>query len=191
MTGRDFARGKATLLPCLAVLLLGWAAGCGGGESTAKESDPLAGYPNGPTRQFIVPGADNMVQEYGREATRAERLQASAVISAWLEARAAREWERECRYFHRAVAAHEIRSASFNVGHQVGTCGQAIHLLAEEGAPQRRKDNLRGPVTSLRIGEGRGFAQYHGTDGHDWVVAVRREAGKWKVAVLDPIGRFN
>src|SRR4051794_32222341 len=79
--------------------------GCGGGSATgdpgSTASDPLAGYPKGPTREFIVPGGDNAVPLYGREATPTERGQATRLIEKWMVARAARHFTIECRYFSR------------------------------------------------------------------------------------------
>jgi len=36
---------------------------------------------------------------------------------------------------------------------------------------------MTGPIDSLRIGEGRGHAQYHGRGGRDWIVPVISEDG--------------
>jgi hypothetical protein len=75
------------------VLVIAFASGCGGGASSTltEEKDDQRLYPwlKGPTREFLIRDGDNAVQTYGREATKAERDQASRLIAAWMRARAA------------------------------------------------------------------------------------------------------
>src|SRR3954454_17879542 len=99
--------GKIERSVVLLALLVGagaLAAGCGGGEATGQ-AEPVAKqerlYPwlKGPSREFLIRGGDNAVQTFGREATKAEREQASYIIHAWMRARAAQDWARDCSYF--------------------------------------------------------------------------------------------
>lgn len=184
---------KTGLQMALAALLVlaAVAAGCGGnstGEAVTGE-DPLAGYLEGPTRQFFVPGGDNTVQEYGREATAEERQQVTVMVRAWLGARADHEWAKACSYFHESIADYAIRAGSAVSQKQLESCARGAAALA---AGDPLVDNMKGAVASLRIAEGHGYAQYHGRGGHDWVVPVRRDKqGNWKVSSLDPKERLH
>ncbi|HET9154119.1 MAG TPA: hypothetical protein VFN85_08385 [Solirubrobacterales bacterium] len=170
------------------------ACGCGGGEATgeteaAAKQERLYPWLKGPSREFLIRGGDNAVQTYGREATKAEREQASQVIHAWMKARAAQNWKKDCSYFTRTYIRALVAEDASRVTHgRVKTCPQALAYFGHQ-ASGSYKNNLTGPIDSLRVGERHGYAQYHGNDGHDWVITVEREDGKWWVANASPIGR--
>jgi hypothetical protein len=188
-------RRRASILGLL--LLLVMVVGCGGGgeETTSadagdKDSRP---YPwlKGPTREFLVPvGGDNVVQTFGREATAAEREQASQVIHAWMKARAAKDWEKDCSYMSRiyrrilTVDAHGVTDG------KVKSCPEALAYFGP-AASGDFVNNLDGPIDSLRVQGKQGFAQYHGNDGRDWVVPMDKEDGKWLVRIAAPIDRMK
>jgi hypothetical protein len=168
--------------------------GCGSGESspvaeTTTKQERLYPWLKGPSREFLIRDGDNAVQTFGREATDAEREQASRVIHRWMEARAAQDWKRDCSYFSRRYVHELVATDATKVSRgRVKTCPQALAFFGPE-ASGNYKNNLAGPIDSLRVGEGHGYAQYHGNDGHDWVIAVDRERGKWWVSIASPIGR--
>ena len=167
--------------------------GCGsGGESgTADESTkPERIYPNvtGPTREFLVPEGDNAIQFFGREAPPAEREAASKMIHAWMHARAKADWAKDCSYFHRTYSEELTKDAHGVSDGKVKTCPQALDYFGPQASGNRRF-NMTGPIVSLRMREGRGYAQYHGDDGHDWIVPVMKEKGQWKVTIAAPIER--
>lgn len=177
----------------LAALLV---AGCGGSDSTTdsaskEETVDWSIYPPGPTRQFIIPGGDNAVQTFGREATAAERKQASETIAAWMRARAVQDWAKDCSYFGSGYTEN-ITTDAHGVTHgRVKSCPEALAYFKHEASGDY-VNNFKGTtVASLRIGEGHGYAQYHGNDGKDWIVPVERNEGEWKVSIATPIGRSN
>jgi hypothetical protein len=183
------------VLPLLVLAFgLGGVVGCGGGEGTGEleasaKQKPLYPWIKGPTRQFLIRNGDNAVPTFGREATKGEREQASRVIQAWMKARAAQNWKRDCSYFSRAYLRILVAEDARPLTHgKVKTCPQALAFFGHQ-ASGSYKNNLTGPIDSLRIGEGHGYAQYHGNDGHDWVIAVDREDGKWLIGNATPIGR--
>jgi len=175
-------------------------AGCGGDRdsgSSSESSNPLAGYPEGPIREFIIPGGDNAVPEYGREATPRERWQASRVIQKWMRARAARDFGEECRLFSRGyIRALVAEDAEIVSEGEVKTCPQALAYFGSEASGDF-KNTLAGPVDSLRVpgidpaqpASNQGFALYHGKDGTDYVIPVEREDGRWLVAKAAPLSR--
>lgn len=191
--------GEIRKFPLVIVLLaccVALTAGCGGDEATG-EPEPEAKrerlYPwlKGPTREFLIRGGDNVVQTYGREATKAERGQASKTIQAWMKARAAQDWATDCSYFSRAFIHGLVATDAVSVSEgKVKTCPQALAFFGHQ-ASGSYKNNLTGPIDSLRVNEDLGYAQYHGNDGHDWIITLERERGKWWVAVASPVGRSS
>jgi len=182
---------SAAALLLVAVVL----ASCGGDESTGAsggdEEERLYPWVKGPSREFLVPRGDNAVQTFGREATKAEREQASRVIAVYMRAREAEDFEKACSQYSRPYAAEMFRDANDVSGGKVKNCAQALAYFGPKALGQNYENNLTGPVDSLRIEEGRGYAQYHGNDGRDWVLSVEREDGKWWVALSAPADRMK
>lgn len=169
--------------------------GCGGGEATgdsqtSAQQERLYPWLKGPSREFLIRGGDNAVQTFGREASKAEREQASEVIQAWMKARAVQNWKKDCSYFARAYIHQLVAEDATKVTHgRVKTCPQALAYFGHLASGSNYKNNLSGPIDSLRVEEGHGYAQYHGNDGHDWIVGVVKENGKWLVSGAAPLGR--
>ena len=172
--------------------------GCGGSNSSAETaSAKKRPYPwvKGPSRQFLVPGGDNVVPTSGEEGTPRERAEATAVVAAWLRARAAEDGKRQCSYLSRAYIKNLIADAHSVTKGKVDSCAGALDYFKFENHGNF-KDTLGGQIDSLRVGGGIGstgkpgslaWAQYHGTDGNDWIVPLEREHGEWKVAKFLPL----
>jgi hypothetical protein len=180
------------------------AVGCGGGESSTVGETARKGreYPwlKGPSREFLVPGGDNVVQTFGNEATPGEREQASRVLALWMRARAAQDWKKDCSYFSRAYKHSLVAKDATRVTHgKVKTCPQALEYFGHL-ASGSYENNFTGDIDSLRVGEVEkvggnellpAYAQYHGTDGKDWVIPLQREDGVWKIAIATPLNRLR
>lgn len=183
-------------LLALAICLVTVAGACGGDEAVGESESvakPERLYPwlKGPTREFLIRNGDNAVQLFGHEATKAEREQASQIIKAWMEARAAQDWRKDCSYLSRQLIHSLITTDAMRVSDgRVKNCPQGLAYFGH-AASGSYENNLTGPIDSLRIDAGHGFAQYHGNDGHDWVISVHRENGKWWVGSATPIGRSS
>jgi hypothetical protein len=171
--------------------------GCGasGGDSTEGTSSREVFYPwlKGPTREFLEPGGDNVVQTFGKEGTTAEREQASEVIAAWMRARAAQDWKKDCSYFGQGYREEITKDAHGVTDGKVKNCAQALAYFGHEASGDY-VNNLDGPIDSLRVGVWKiqldqGWAQYHGNDGRDWIVSMNRDDGRWKVSIAAPIER--
>jgi hypothetical protein len=171
-------------------------AGCGssGGDSTEAASTSEE-YPwiKGPTREFLEPNGDNVVQTFGKEGSKAEREQASEVIAAWMRARAVQDWKKDCSYFGPLYTREITRDAHSVTKGKVKNCPQALAYFKHEASGDY-VNTLDGPIDSLRVGifKGQlkqGWAQYHGNDGRDWIVPVEKEGGRWMVSIASPIER--
>jgi hypothetical protein len=189
---RKLASSVALVLVALIV-----AAGCGssgsdptGSSGTKEETVDWSIYPSGPARQFIVPGKDNAVPTFGWEATPAERKEVTALVAAWMRARAAKDLGKDCSYLSRKYSAYITRDARGVSDGKVKTCPQALAFFGKEVSGNYGNTFGNGPVVSLRINRTHGYALYHGNNGNDYVVAVDKEGGKWKIAIGMPLGRF-
>lgn len=182
---------------CVLVLLIVVLGGCGGGSGSSTEAAETESRPypwvKGPTREFLHPGGDNVVQTFGEEGTTAEREQASRVIEAWMRARAVQDWKKDCSYFSRYYRKI-ITDDAHGVTHgKVKNCAQALAYFKHEASGDY-VNNLSGPIDSLRVGVFKGqrnqaYAQYHGNDGKDWIVPMNRDGRLWKVSIASPIER--
>jgi hypothetical protein len=179
-------------------------AGCGGGTSSTvgETTGPAREYAwlKGPSRQFLVPGGDNVVQTFGEEATKKERERASRTITVWMEARAAQNWKKDCSYLSAAYKHSLVATDAYRVTNgKVKTCPEALDYFGFKASGKAYRSNLDGPIDSLRVGKGDGvqgaaylgFAQYHGDDGRDWIVPLEREGGEWKIAKAAPLDRLH
>lgn len=168
---------------------------CGGGSDTGEaETSPERIYPwvEGPTRGFLVAGGDNAVQLFGHEATEGERTQASKLVGRWMRARAAKDHAEECVYLARAFASDLVGDAANVSEGKVKTCPQALaYFGTSAGGVNHFDDTTTGPIDSLRVEGGQAYAQYHGNDGHDYIVPMAREDGKWKVSTAAPFDRAD
>lgn len=177
------------------------AMGCGGDSSTGAGLEETAGeereYPwvTGAAREFLVPGGDNLVQTFGEEASAAEREEASRVIHAWMKARVAEDWVTDCRYLSRSYVKYLLWDVGGVTNGRIKTCPGALEYFGDS-ASGTSGNTLTGPIDSLRVKgpedvdtEWEAFAQWHGPKGKDWVLALEREGGTWRVDNASPIER--
>jgi hypothetical protein len=191
-------RGPVVTLALLALVVL--AIGCGedsGSESDETEAKTQRLYPrvHGPSREFLIPGGDNIVQFFGQEAPPAEREDASKVVHAWMQARVAKDWAEDCKFLTRAYAKNLAADAHAVSKGKVENCPQALAFFGPN-ASGSSGNTLTGPIDSLRMRdtiagstEKEAYAQYHGRKGIDWIVPMAREKGTWKVATASPLER--
>jgi hypothetical protein len=188
--------GKGTAIALLAAALLTLLSGCassgsGNGESTARGASggsQAQGKPAGGgtgSAGFMVPGGDNSVQEFGREASAGERAAASRVLQSYLRARAARDFGAQCAALAPSTVEPLRKLSGGSAAGGSGTCAAALQRLA--GSRPGPADTMTGPIGALRVQGARGFALYHGAEGIDYVVPMRREGVVWKVATLEPV----
>jgi hypothetical protein len=174
--------------------LIALAIGCGGdsstqaGEKAGGKADEWVPRVNGPSRGFLIRGGDNAIEYFGHEAPPAERERASRVIHAWMRARVAEDWARDCGYLSH-IYARRIRNDARGVTHgKVLTCPQALRFFGDE-ASGTSGNTLTGPIDSLRVRGFRAFAQWHGKHQIDWILPLRNENGIWKVEAASPVER--
>lgn len=130
--------------------------------------------------------------EFGKEAAQGRRMEVQGVIEEYLEASGAGEWEKACAHL-----AADVKAQAEGLARQQGKeggCAPALAMIVKTfgevsgaGLPQVSQG-----IASLRIdeggraGEGAGFALFHGSDGADHWMAVKREGGAWRVLSVAP-----
>jgi hypothetical protein len=170
--------------------------GCGSGDSsspplsTASDTTAEPGAAGSPDRssevarngEFIRPGGQNEIAQFGEEAAAVERDAASAVLEESLNARARGDWATQCSTLS-AKAIEEVEEFSkVKEG-----CEKNLAALAQpltESQP-RRASTMIEPVAALRVQGNEGFALYHGKDATDYGIAMAKEGGEWKVGAIE------
>jgi hypothetical protein len=183
-------RGRIAGGAVLSLLLLA-VAGCGDDSSSgaAGETKPERLYPrvHGPSREFLIPGGDNIVQFFGQEASPAEREAASRVIHSWMKARVAKDWAADCKHLSHIYARSLMRDARQVSGGKAQTCPEALAFFGAD-ASGTSGNTLTGPIDSLRVRGRRAYAQWHGPE-EDWILPLRKENGIWGVESASPLAR--
>jgi hypothetical protein len=169
----------------MAVIAVGLVmAGCGGG-SGGSVGDASSGIE--PSVQFLKATGPNELVEFGAEASRAEREEANAVLEENFKARAAADFTAQCV----TLSAQTIKEVDYTA-HVSSTrksekgCGGKLRELATplSKSKEAREDRLDGPIPAMRIKGKRAYALFHGTDGKNWVMPMKKEGGEWRVAAL-------
>lgn len=208
--------GKAAALCLLALIALGGCGGRGEGpsSSTAKEaqsppggqsakakpqSAPPAGPPassfqakphhdsGGGSAQFITPGGDDSVQEYGAEAKGSEFDAAATALHDLLDARAQRNWAAACEYLS-GTAKQGLAALGAKVPALEGKgCAAQLGALTAPIAAAKLREAAVADVASVRVKGDQAFAIYRGARGQVEAVSLVREKGAWKVASLGSV----
>ncbi|HWO16624.1 MAG TPA: hypothetical protein VNM89_07925 [Solirubrobacterales bacterium] len=132
-------------------------------------------------------GGDNSIQTWGLEASAQERAEVTAILQAFLDARAAAEWASACSYL-----AAEQRAEFESLGNADkrgnAACAETMRAFAT-GVPSSAYDEEAqiDYVLSLRVGEGHAFLIYTRPDTNKiYANALREEDGTWKVVSVGP-----
>jgi hypothetical protein len=170
----------------LAVVAAGCGGGSGSGETTAAK-DVFYPWVKGASREFLVRGGDNLIQYWGHDAAPAEREAASRVIHRWMRARSGEAWTVDCKYFSPSYRRSLVENARTATDGRVTDCPAALEYFGESVSGDGR-NTLTGPIDSLRVKKGRGYAQWHGPE-RDWVLPVIKVGGRWTVIGATPVDR--
>lgn len=138
----------------------------------------------GGSEQFVTPGGDNSVQEFGAEADEAEREAAAAALHAFLDARAAGDWAEACERLSADVTDSFEQFAERSAKLRGKGCPELLGTLSGPGTKAARREAAIADVGALRVEGDRGFVLYHGAGETPYVMPMKREDGQWKVASL-------
>jgi hypothetical protein len=152
----------------------------------SKRSAPFAKY-----SPQSDPQSHLHLAEFGNEAATGERTEVGEVLSAYLAAVKADEWEVACSHLIEEDQAQlRVMGAEDGGG---GSCGEGLPkaLTTFDRATHPKPDSAPDGVASLRTqrgglsGEGAGFALFH-SEGADYWVGVKREGGVWRLLTISP-----
>jgi len=176
----------------VAVIVAILLAACGGdGDEGTMPSPPREGVVSPRSASFQKYSGKGAAQlhiaEFGVEASDEDRTRAEATILAYLRATEKGDWDAACAYVSATLRAQidEIaRRSAASAGEP--ECGEILKVLGE-GVKASPVDAPNG-ISSLRVkeGPGGGFALFHGGDGSDYWMTVKREQGDWKVLSAAP-----
>lgn len=162
---------------------------CGGDQpDTSTDIEPasreVVSPRSMPFQKYSGRGMEKLhLAEFGTEGSRKDRLEAQASLKAFLAASGAGEWERACGFVSSVLLAQIEEIIRRSKRRPKYNCGEVLEALASpEGERPKPLSAPRG-ISSLRVkvGPGGGFALFHGSDGRDHWMAVRRDADGWKV----------
>lgn len=132
----------------------------------------------------LARGGDNSIQTFGVEAPSEDRIQASRVLQAYLDARLAGDWARACSYL-----SDTTKTQLGQFGRQAGggeplDCAQVMRAFTQ-GVPRetlRSAADIR--VASMRVEGARSFLLYRDGEGTPSSIPMSEEGGAWKVAAI-------
>jgi hypothetical protein len=139
----------------------------------------------GGSKQFVVKGGDNSVQEFGEEADTTEFNAAAVALHNFLDARADGNWAAACGYMSKAIVESLEKLAAQAKQSEDQSCAGILGKLTNPAAKDAMKAEAeKANVGSLRIEGEQAFVIYTGTDGTVLAMPMANESGDWKVASL-------
>ena len=168
------------LASVLALLALSFGlAACGGFDSGQPRDS------GGGAEQFIVPGADNTIQEFGSEATGSESEEIATALHNFLDARARGNWHAACAYLAPStVRSYEKLLAKSSKIKDKNCAGVLEAITSPATVGKLREEAAAVDVGSVRVKGRQAFAIYTGPGGAVVAVSVLNENGVWRVGSI-------
>jgi hypothetical protein len=142
----------------------------------------------GGSKQFVVKGGDNSVQEFGEEADTSELDAAAAALHNFLDARAEGNWAATCEYLSKSTidSLEHLSEIANRKGHSSGPkgCGEILDALQRDPTQEVKDEAKQADVASLRVEDGQAFIVYRGLNKAIVGMSMKKEGGDWKVASL-------
>ncbi|HWO15659.1 MAG TPA: hypothetical protein VNM89_02990 [Solirubrobacterales bacterium] len=165
--------------------------GSGGGGreplDTSSPPEPEEGSKKAAPGVPVSRGGDNSIQTWGLEASAQERDEVTAILQAFLDARAAADWATACSYL---AVEQRAEFESLGSGDKRGNaaCAETMRAFAAGVPPSAFDEEAQiDYVLSLRVGEGHAFLIYTRPDTNKiYANALREEDGTWKVVSVGP-----
>ena len=151
-------------------------------ERAAREGSGSSSQPRG-AEAFVRPGTDNSIPTYGSEASPPTRAEATTALETYLQARSKGDWATACAQLG-AIPKRQLDAIAHAGGVRRSTCRSIYPKLT---TPERA-DPLSGAIAALRVKGNRAFALFYGSNGHQYMIPMIREAGSWKVNQVAPLG---
>lgn len=189
-----FPTAHRLILPLAVLLLALGLAACGsnssssesttGGTTAAKVPPRPQEGSGGGIAQFESKGGDNSIQQYGSEASGSEFAEASKVLHAYLDARAAGDWGAACEQLASRMTEELVRQLGAGQGGEGADCGEVLATLTAAVPRAVLREAARADVGALRVEGESGFLLFRGARDEDFFIPMAREDGGWKVAAV-------
>lgn len=151
------------------------------GDPTAGAKAPAPGVP-------VIKEGDNSVQSFGSEGQSTQREQATADLRAYLDARAAGEWERACEATSAEFKSELAKAVSKTPeAKRPKSCAEILQALYGEASTATLKSAARvGQVLSFRVrDDGYAYLIFKAPEGAKFI-AMANDGGAWKVNTPEP-----
>jgi hypothetical protein len=184
---------KALVLALITVVVLG---GCGGGskQDSAPSQSSASGdegiSPGGEATEGVgkqPPGSDEeprggetSIEEFGSEASGAEREAILAAFTDYLEAVAEEDYDTACAYF-----SSELRKAASQLAEKTlanKNCAASLPKLLSPSASAAAKEQANGKIARVRIEGVQAFVVFHAPGAELYYQALIEDSGEWKMA---------
>ncbi len=148
-----------------------------------KRSERVRGHHDsgGGARQFMTPGGDNSVPEYGTEASSRDRARAATVLHAYLDSEVVGDWAGACAYLSASMVGY-LESVSQAGQRECPTVLREINSNASRESLQRA---AKVDVGSLRVEGQQGFLIFFGPEQFPFAMPVVEEDGEWRLSALE------
>lgn len=131
-----------------------------------------------------VKGGDNSIQDFGQEASQADRAAAARSLTAYLTAISRGDAKTACALLASSATQQVQQSGSSAAG---TGCPALVGRIAAS-MPAQLKGQLRGArVLSVRVSGDHGFIIFDGVGPKVSNMPLVKEGGQWKVAAVGPI----
>ena len=164
--------------------------GSGGGREpldTSSLPEPEEGSKKAAPGVPVSRGGDNSIQTWGLKASAQERAKVTAILRAFLDARADADWATACSYL---AAEQRAEFESLVDGGKRGNaaCAETMRAFADGVPPSAYDEEAQiDYVLSLRVGEGNAFLIYtRPGESKIFANAFADEGGTWKVVSVGP-----
>jgi hypothetical protein len=132
-------------------------------------------------------GADNSIEEYGREGSRAELTQAAENVHAYLVARAEGDWPTACSLIGEILKLRLRAILEFSHQPLGRNCAERMRRIApgEPAIARTRYEATEVDAASIRVDGHTGFLFFNPDNGGRKLI-LAWEGGEWKTAGLLP-----
>ena len=154
----------------------------GGPAPTSSASLPNEGEESATPGVPLAKGGDNSIQTFGAEAPAEERVQATRVFQAYLDARAAGEYALACSYMSAPIKEQLIAFGGQARGQAPPDCTQVMRAFTEGVPEQALRSAADINVLSMRVEGNQAFLLYRDGENLPFAVPMNEEGGNWKVA---------
>jgi hypothetical protein len=183
------------LIATLVLMMVASLAACGGSQDDSTtppaKSEGVVSARSTAFQKYSGKGAGHLhIAEFGIEASDKDRREVQSAIDTYLKALGNGEWDRACGMVSEVLKQEIAEIAAQAQGAPRPSCGEILKALSKASRGQGEQSPISAPrgISSLRIreGPGAGFALFHGSNGEDYWITVKRETGTWNVTAAAP-----